>query len=65
MDLLVGYRRRVSLFGRKTILNLQLNVCNLLNYDDFKVTATLRNGMNCEYVRATPRQFLFSSALSL
>ena len=64
MDLLDGYRRRISFFGHKTILNLQLNVCNLLNYDDFKVTATLRNGMNYEYVRVTPRQFVFSAALS-
>ena len=65
VDLLVGYRRKLALFGRKTSLNLQLNVRNLLNQDEFEVTATLRNGTDYEYVRVTPRQFVFSAGLSL
>jgi hypothetical protein len=63
VDLLVGYRRRINVFNHSTNLSFQLNVRNVLDEDDLEVTRTLRSGVDFEYARVDPRQFLFSASL--
>lgn len=63
VDLLVGYRRKLSLFSHNTLLTLQVNIRNLLDEDDLEVTRTNRSDVDYEYVRVSPRRFVFSAGL--
>lgn len=63
VDLLVGYRRRLNVLNHPTNLNFQVNVRNALDEDDREVTRTLRSGVDFEYARVDPRQFVFSASV--
>jgi outer membrane receptor for monomeric catechols len=62
-DLALGYRRNVRLAGREREIDFRINVRNLLDKDGLEVSRTDQLGVDYEYLRVTPRQFVFSASL--
>lgn len=63
-DAVIGYRRNFRFIGRNRELDLRMNVRNLFNKDGLEVSRTDQLGVDYEYLRVTPRQFLFTAALN-
>ncbi len=61
-DLVVGYKHRFSFAGNRNIM-FQLNVRNVFDQHDLEVSRTNHLGVDYEFLRVTPRQFIFSTTL--
>lgn len=63
VDVLLGYRRKLELGGQRRTVNFQLNVRNLFDYDTWEVARTNHDGVDFQFIRTPPRQFVFSAGL--
>lgn len=63
IDANIGYRRKVSFFGKPTEWSVQLNATNLLDEDDLVTTETFADGRMRQYVFQTPRRWILSTTI--
>jgi iron complex outermembrane receptor protein len=61
-DAVVGYKHRFTFLGNRN-LNFQLNVRNLFDQQDLEVSRTNHLGVDYEFLRVPPRQFILTTAL--
>ena len=60
-DLKIGYERRLTFRGRTIPWSIQLNVRNLTNQDDYRLTQVFLDGVPRQYRLGTPRQMFVTN----
>jgi outer membrane receptor protein involved in Fe transport len=63
VDANLGYRRKLSLLGRKTDFSVQLNINNLLDEDDLIYTRAYTSGTPRTFDFPTPREWFVTTTL--